>query len=130
MTLADRIRAQVSADDTDKMLSWYLDRKTFSGAWFETLGGPGDDPAVADRFTSADIVAVSTLSVRIPGWAAITLLEARAGEFNRLLEAVPSNRANPRPTRPSRPGRQGPRPVHRTPSGRPCQPQRTRRTAR
>lgn len=93
MTLTDRIQVHVSADDADSMLSWYLDRNMFSGAWFETLGGPGDDPAVANRFTPADLVAVSTLSARVPGWAAICLLETRAAELNALLEAIPANRA-------------------------------------
>jgi hypothetical protein len=88
VTLGARLREHVLADDAEAMLAHYLDG-SFSGAWFEKLGGPGDDPSVADRFTPADILAVSTLSVKIGGWPAIELLYRRADELTGLLEAIP-----------------------------------------
>lgn len=89
MTLGARLREHVLADDAEAMLDHYLDR-SFSGAWFEKLGGPGDDPSVADRFTAADVVAVSTLSVRARARSAIELLSSPcADELTGLLAAIP-----------------------------------------
>lgn len=88
MTLNAKIREHLNAENAEDMLVQYLDEGTFSGAWFERLGGRGDDPAVANRFTPADLIAVSTLSVRISGWAAIRLLEDKADELTALLKAI------------------------------------------
>lgn len=49
--------------------------RPYTGARFERLGGGGDAPAVADRITAEDIVALSMLSIRLPGRAARILLE-------------------------------------------------------
>jgi hypothetical protein len=61
----------------------------FSGRLFEFLGGGGDSPEVAHRFTADDLVAVSLLSVNIPGSAAIEILTTRAEEFSELLSQIP-----------------------------------------
>ncbi|WP_460887950.1 DUF6308 family protein [Promicromonospora xylanilytica] len=64
-------------------------RPAFTGARFETLGGRWNDPSYADSFTAGDVVAVSCLSVDVPGAAAIRILEIQADSINRLLAAMP-----------------------------------------
>jgi hypothetical protein len=61
----------------------------FSGRQFEFLGGGGDSAEVAHRFTADDLVAVSLLSVNIPGSAAIEILSTRAGDLAELLSKIP-----------------------------------------
>ena len=63
-----------------------------SGARFEIFAGGGDASKVADTFTPADLVAVSLLSVDVPGRAALRILETRAEELNGLLEKIPHDR--------------------------------------
>ena len=50
----------MAAESGDLLLP-YLNRRDFSGAWFDTLGGPGDADEVADRFTAVDLVAQADL---------------------------------------------------------------------
>jgi hypothetical protein len=71
------------------LLDEYFNSNTFTGGHFERFAGGGDRPEVADRFTSDDVVAVSLLSVRIPGQAALQLLDAQANELNVLLSGIP-----------------------------------------
>jgi hypothetical protein len=61
----------------------------FSGRWFESIGGGGDQPAVANRITGTDIVAVAALSVRIPIWMSWRLLESDSDEIESLLAHIP-----------------------------------------
>jgi hypothetical protein len=72
-----------------ELLKKYFSSDDYTGGWFERFAGGGDRAETADRFTSDDIVAVSFLGVRIPGRAAIELLEERADEFNALLSDIP-----------------------------------------
>jgi hypothetical protein len=72
------------------LLRAYFTSGTFTGGSFERFAGGGDRPESADRFTSEDVVAVSLLSVRIPGQAALALLERRPAEFNALLAELPN----------------------------------------
>lgn len=90
MDLAERIREHIEADDAAAQLRHYLEPGAFSGAHFETIGGPGDSTDTMNLFTPADLVALTTLSVSVPGWGAIELLDRRADEFARLLGEVPS----------------------------------------
>jgi len=62
----------------------------YSGRRFEFLGGGGGRTEVANRFVSDDLVAVSLLSVDIPGGAALTILEERSSELEELLFSVPT----------------------------------------
>lgn len=89
MDIATRIQDHIDADTAAAHLQRYLTPGAFSGAHFETIGGPGDTEGVADRFTAADLVAVTMLNVRVPGWAAIRLLKLEDERFNGLLAAVP-----------------------------------------
>ena len=91
MDLIDSLRKHVFADDAQAKRDRYLDPGRFSGAWFDTLDGPGDAAEVANRITPADLVAVSTLSVNISGWAAIDLLDRKADDLSGLLTAVPTD---------------------------------------
>ena len=63
----------------------------FTGSLFTEFAGGGDSPSSWDRFGSEDFVAVSLLSVRIPGRAAIEILDERSREFNSLLSKVPND---------------------------------------
>lgn len=61
----------------------------FTGGRFERFAGGGARVETANRFTSDDIVAVSLLGVRIPGRAALRILEDEAQALNALLGEIP-----------------------------------------
>ncbi|MFD7630546.1 DUF6308 family protein [Streptomyces sp. NPDC059851] len=62
----------------------------FTGSRFEHLAGGGDRPAVANRVTADDLIAVQTLSVRVPAAAALDLLEGELGtHMSELLSRIP-----------------------------------------
>jgi hypothetical protein len=75
--------------EAPKLINEYF--TTFDGRRFNTLGGGGDSPALMNHFDSSDLVAVSTLSVNIPGSAAIEILETQARKLNALLAQIPNN---------------------------------------
>jgi hypothetical protein len=58
----------------------------FTGRAFDTLGGGGSTPAAANRFTPDDAVAVSMLSVQIPGETVLGLLHD--SKWTELLSEV------------------------------------------
>ncbi|WP_433830835.1 DUF6308 family protein [Actinoplanes sp. CA-015351] len=62
------------------------------GAAFDDWDSTGTRLADADRFVADDLVAVSLLSVRVPGAAAVVLLRDRADEFAELLGAIGPDR--------------------------------------
>ncbi|MFC9281068.1 DUF6308 family protein [Streptomyces collinus] len=95
--LHDRMSRLVTSDRAVPHLRSYFglgpqrDATTFTGSRFESLAGGGDRPAVADTVTADDLIAVQTLSVRIPPQAALDLLEGDLGvRMSDLLSAVPS----------------------------------------
>jgi hypothetical protein len=61
----------------------------YTGARFNAFAGGGDRPDTVDRFTADDLVAVSLLSVDIPGRAALEILETRTRVLNSLLQQIP-----------------------------------------
>lgn len=65
---------------------------SYTGAMFERFAGGGDAPAIANTFTAADLVAVSLLSVDVPGAAALGILGRNAENLNGLLERIPADR--------------------------------------
>lgn len=88
----DQIRAYLGQDAQSMLQQYFGDGaapSSFTGASFERFAGGGDRPEVALRFTAEDIVAVSMLSVRIPGAAALEILDTRAEALNELLAEVP-----------------------------------------
>lgn len=62
----------------------------YTGAWFERLDEGGGGPAARDIITSADVVALSFLSVRVPGMVALKLLVDRRDEISSLLWQIPT----------------------------------------
>lgn len=78
-------------ESAEPLLERYFDSGEFTGGSFERFAGGGDRPEVANRFTSDDIVAVSMLSVRIPGRAALRINETQQDELTRLLSEIPTN---------------------------------------
>lgn len=79
----------------DYLRSYFAPRTTtsgYSGSRFERLGGGGDRTAVASELTPEDLVAVSLLSVDVPGAAALAILEDRQDLLSSLLGKIPTNR--------------------------------------
>ncbi|MFC8199884.1 DUF6308 family protein [Streptomyces sp. NPDC057298] len=94
--LDHRLRALVTSDRAVSDLRQYFGTGgqtgavPFTGSRFEYLAGGGDHPAVANTVTADDLIAVQTLSVRVPVRAALDLLEGDLGaEVGRLLSRVP-----------------------------------------
>ncbi len=54
--------------------------REFSGSRFERSAGGGDHLGVANAVTAEDLVAVTLLSVEVPGPVALGLLEGKLGE--------------------------------------------------
>lgn len=63
----------------------------YSGARFEIFAGGGDACGVSKVFTAEDLVAVTLLSVRVKGPAALRILDIRADELNGLLAQIPTD---------------------------------------
>lgn len=63
----------------------------FTGSAFETFDGGGDRPEVRERFTKADLVAVTLLGVNIPARAAVVLLQDADGALGSCLRAIPTD---------------------------------------
>lgn len=63
----------------------------FTGSRFESLAGGGDVPDTANVITAADIISLSTLSIRVHGSAALRLLEDEqfVGETSEYLAQIP-----------------------------------------
>lgn len=63
-------------------------RPRYSGSRFETFAGGGDvvDP---NRITTSDLIAVSMLSVHVPGQAVLGIMEKFGNTIEDLLAAVP-----------------------------------------
>lgn len=64
--------------------------KRFTGAHFETLGGEWHELPTRNVITAGDRAAVSCLSVKVPGAAAVRLLQNQAKDISKLLTAMPS----------------------------------------
>ena len=63
----------------------------YTGGRFEFLDGGGDGEEVCNRFTASDVVALSLLSVDLPGRVALDLLDgALAEEAAALLGKIPA----------------------------------------
>lgn len=97
ITLSTRLASLLSParlDDAAEVVRRYFASRGdggFTGAYFERLGGGGYRPEVADVFTAEDLVAVSMLSVRVEGRAAIELLLGRSFRLTELLRAIPTD---------------------------------------
>ena len=69
------------------------DNTAFTGSRFESLGGGGDAPDTANVITAADILSLSTLSIRVHGSAVLQLLEDEqfSSEASDYLAQIPAN---------------------------------------
>lgn len=67
----------------------------FSGSWFERFAGGGDRTETANEFTADDLVAVTLLSVDVPGQAALRILgdhdPAYRDDLSDRLRALPTD---------------------------------------
>jgi hypothetical protein len=63
----------------------------FTGSRFESFERGGDRADVKDRFTAADLVAVTLLGVNIPSRAALVLQDDDGGAFHGHLAAIPTD---------------------------------------
>lgn len=63
----------------------------YTGSRFESLGGGGDRPEVANVVTAEDLLALSLLSVPVNGEAALYLLEGKSHEISNLLAELPTD---------------------------------------
>ncbi|WP_410813759.1 DUF6308 family protein [Micromonospora sp. 067-2] len=71
---------------------YYLpaDGKAFTGGQFERLGGGGDRQEAANEFNADDLLAVELLSVQIPPFRALDLLQGQLGrDIAAELTAIP-----------------------------------------
>lgn len=86
----ENVSNEVAAGHINKYFEVRTDgRPKYTGSKFETFAGGGDivDP---NRITSADLIAVSMLSVHVPGEAALGITGEFAGEIEELLAQVPT----------------------------------------
>ena len=102
----ERVRAILDHDDTVPDLRRYFgvglpaqQVPPFTGGWFERVGRGGDRGKVANRITADDLIAVETLSVRVPARVALDLLHGELGE--RLAAMLTRHPAGHDPGRPS-----------------------------
>lgn len=62
---------------------------SYSGSHFESFAGGGHRPATQDEITADDLVAVSMLSVEVPGWVALRIVDGSLGKaINDLLSQI------------------------------------------
>ncbi|MDO5503813.1 MAG: DUF6308 family protein [Actinomycetia bacterium] len=67
------------------------DTSIFSGRHFERLGGGGDHPSIANRFTAEDLIAVQTLSIAVPPEASVAILHGHLGrQLADRLASIPN----------------------------------------
>ena len=93
----ERVHAILDHDDTVPDLRRYFgvglptqQAPPFTGGWFERIGRDGYRGGVANRITADDLIAVETLSVRVPSRVALDLLHGELGErFAAMLARVP-----------------------------------------
>lgn len=63
-----------------------------TGGRFEFLGGGGDRADSRNRFTASDILSLQMLSVQLPPWVTLDLLEgALGGDAAAFLEQIPAS---------------------------------------
>lgn len=63
----------------------------YTGSHFNSWAGGGDSAEVANEVTADDLVAVSLLSVKVPGQAAFGILKTHAEDISKLLFDIPEN---------------------------------------
>ncbi|MET7681601.1 DUF6308 family protein [Streptomyces sp. NPDC005423] len=94
--LSHRLNSLIASDQAVLHLRSYFgtgplgQAAPFTGSRFEQLAGGGDRPAVANVMTADDLIAVQTLSVRVPARVALDVLEGDLGvRLSELLSGIP-----------------------------------------
>jgi hypothetical protein len=64
----------------------------YTGSYFNSWAGGRDSGENRDTITADDLIAVSFLSVKIPGEAAIGILDTHREKISGLLEKIPADR--------------------------------------
>lgn len=82
-------------DAAAQLLRTYYRRTTaglpgYTGSMFTSWAGGGDAPAVVNRVTADDLIALSFLSVDVPGEAAFGILETQTALISDLLAQIPA----------------------------------------
>ena len=97
-TVRERVTQMVTAENAPSLVADYFrpgsppEDLAWTGGWFERLDGGGDRDEVANRFSAADLVAVTMLSVEIPARVAVDLLHGQVGrDLSGLLEQIPTS---------------------------------------
>jgi hypothetical protein len=79
----------------DDAAAYFADRHGhigYTGRHFTAIGGGGDRPAVSDRITAEDLVAVEMLSVQVKPAVAYELLHGELGRtISQLLREIPAD---------------------------------------
>lgn len=70
----------------------HADHNGFTGAWFDTWDSSGTRARSANQFTADDLVAVTFLSVDVPPWAALEILDRKAVVLSALLAELGPDR--------------------------------------
>jgi hypothetical protein len=87
-----RVLEREHTDEAVQLLRAYFgpdgQRSAYTGAYFETLGSPWTESPNA--IMTADIVAVSALSVDVPPRASIAILDTDATRISELLADIPN----------------------------------------
>jgi hypothetical protein len=89
LSVKERIEQHLDDAAVRRVARYFLGPKPHTGRRFERFAGGGDRHEVANRFTAADVVAVSMLGARMHGVSAIEILETRAEDFGGWLALVP-----------------------------------------
>lgn len=80
-----------SADRAACVLQAYFEPGAYTGAHFETFAGRGDRPESVNTFTADDVVALSLLSIALPGSAVLEILEGQAATLAEGLADIPAD---------------------------------------
>lgn len=96
MTLPE-ILTEVNEEKAASLLAAYYrtltnGRLAYTGSYFNSWAGGGDTNDNADTITANDLIAVSFLSVKIPGEAAIGILDTHNEKISGLLGRIPADR--------------------------------------
>jgi hypothetical protein len=96
VTLPD-IFSDGKEDEAAQLLAAYYRRlpdglPAYTGSYFNSWAGGGDASENRDTITADDLIAVSFLSVDVPGEAAIGFLDTHKNKISGLLKEIPSNR--------------------------------------
>lgn len=92
-----KILTEGNEEEAARLLAAYYRRTAnnlpaYTGSYFNSWAGGGDSGENRDTITADDLIAVSFLSVKIPGDAAIRFLDTHKDRITCLLEQIPSDR--------------------------------------